>query len=59
MEFTLTINMDNAAFEGNPGIELKRILERLARRNWDIDGRADGSKLMDVNGNSVGRWEVH
>lgn len=58
MTFTLTINMDNAAFEGNPGHELKRILERLARRSWDIDGRVDGAKLMDVNGNSVGSWEV-
>ncbi|HXJ55422.1 MAG TPA: hypothetical protein VNU68_02045 [Verrucomicrobiae bacterium] len=57
MKFKLTIAMDNAAFEdGADGMfEVARILEELAA---DLRNGSAASTLMDVNGNSVGRYTV-
>ncbi|MES2367361.1 MAG: hypothetical protein V4563_15905 [Pseudomonadota bacterium] len=57
MKLTLTIQMDNAAFDdGADGLfEVARILAKLA------DGLRDGiasSSLFDVNGNKVGKFEI-
>ena len=58
MEFSLTLDMDNEAFSGAPGLELARILRKLAARVEELDHRVDGGKVLDVNGNSVGKWEA-
>lgn len=55
MTFTLTIECDNAAFERDPGPELARILKRCAA---DLRNGEKGRKVFDVNGNSVGAWEL-
>jgi len=57
--FTIKIETDNAAFEGSGcGRELSRILARLAAEIKDADTRADSGKLRDINGNTVGSWEL-
>lgn len=61
MDFNLSINMDNSAFEGEGcGPELARILRKQADKlegfaSWDFP---DQGGLWDVNGNKVGAWEV-
>lgn len=56
---TVKIETDNEAFEdGARGPELARILRKIAARVDDLGSLADGGKVMDVNGNSVGHWEV-
>jgi hypothetical protein len=60
MRFTLTIEMDNAAFDRSPGTELSRILRELNSklyREHDIRPNESG-KVRDVNGNTVGEWAV-
>lgn len=64
MKFSLTVNMDNAAFEtedGNAasGGELARILERIADtvRADEFEGGETGS-ARDINGNKVAHWIV-
>ena len=54
--FTLEINTDNAAFEGEYlPLELARILREVAR--WiDTLGVEDHRGLYDVNGNLVGQY---
>ncbi len=61
MDATIKINMDNAAFEENPGLELKIILEKLARvvnlfnYNQDMSNTiVYDEPLYDSNGNRVG-----
>ena len=56
----IEINTDNAAFADDPGIEVGRILHRLADalQNHEVK-LADGGGLQDINGNRVGRfWEI-
>ncbi|MEK7873609.1 MAG: hypothetical protein AAB502_07120 [Chloroflexota bacterium] len=62
MTLTITIHMDNAAFQDDPSIEAARILRELAQR---LDGHPHFSEghsqaLHDANGNEVGnavvRW---
>jgi hypothetical protein len=59
MTFTLTVDLDNAAFD-EPG-ELARILRKAAHQVED-EGSRFGSPVVcpvrDVNGNTVGSWEV-
>lgn len=55
MKLKININLDNAAFEDEG--EISRILRQLADK-ISYDGRIDGGKIMDVNGNSVGTWEI-
>lgn len=56
--FTLTIKTENAAFDRRGGSEIARLLAVVAThvRGRDLD--ADSGTLRDVNGNTVGRWEV-
>ena len=53
MKATITIEMDNAAFEDGPATELARILRALAKR---VSDGPDYVPLMDVNGNKVGEF---
>ena len=59
MKLTLTISMDNAAFEERPGQEAARILRIAARKVEGADpGDADSFSLLDINGNKVGNVTV-
>lgn len=60
MEFKLTVEMENAAFEdGHHGAaELRRILDDVSERIKDFDGRADRGVVHDAGGNSVGTWRI-
>ena len=57
MEAVIRVNMDNAAFEFEPQLELAGILRRVAGflektpyvREWN---------LRDTNGNTVGTMEI-
>lgn len=54
--FTMRVETDNAAFRGGGRRrELARILRRVAERIEE--GETEGT-AVDVNGNSVGYWEV-
>jgi len=52
MDYTITINCDNAAFEENPAIEISRILKEFSERL--SEGALLDCKIRDVNGNVVG-----
>ena len=54
--FKLEINTGNAAFDGdNKEYEICRILESISRKIED--GQTYG-KLIDINGNNVGKWTL-
>lgn len=62
MKAAIVIEMDNDAFAGaNCGNELARILRQMAKK---VDGfnevecRLFEVKVMDINGNKVGRLEI-
>lgn len=52
--FRMRVDCDNAAFEGDPGQELSRILRALADA-MRLDDTTCG-KLRDINGNTTGSW---
>lgn len=55
--FTLTIDMDNAVFEDDPGLMLGQLLAALATKAHDGSLRAgDSGNLRDPNGNTVGKY---
>jgi len=57
MDITITINTDNAAFEGAEVEEVSRILSELG---WKIEDNAyiDNCSLKDINGNTVGYVKI-
>lgn len=59
VKLSLTIDMDNAAFEECNGAEVARILEEYASgaREWVFVG-GERKSLHDINGNKVGKVEV-
>jgi len=65
MDIRISINCDNGAFDDyNAGAEIARILRSLANAfgvnvaaRREIDDM-DGTKIMDANGNKVGKVEV-
>jgi hypothetical protein len=59
MNLSISISMDNAAFEDGSGGEVARILREFATK-IDSAELHDGDtwKLMDINGNRVGRVVV-
>lgn len=66
MQFTLTIDCNNAAFVGDgqdPTHEIRRILARLADGENGVrldDGRLlpHTRSVLDLNGNRVGSWAI-
>jgi len=56
MRFTISIDCDNAAFD-DPG-ELTRILTDLGKRLEWLTLDEQGGTLRDLNGNTVGKWEI-
>lgn len=59
MELKITMNLDNAAFEGRNGCvrEVRRILQGWLDTNREM-GRLNEQRLRDVNGNTVGAVEL-
>jgi hypothetical protein len=64
--FKLEIELNNAAFEPFPGVEISRIVAEVAREAELMEGSEldEYSKvLMDINGNRVGMawclWRSH
>ena len=55
MYLELNIQMDNAAFDVAPEVELNVILLRVGS---DILGGLVFGNCVDANGNSVGQWEI-
>jgi hypothetical protein len=56
MRFTLTIDCDNAAFEGDPLTEVARILHVQATKMVRFAPESEwNDTLLDLNGNRVGR----
>jgi hypothetical protein len=53
--FTLSFDCDNSAFELRPAAEVCRLLRATAKR---IENGVTDGKIMDSNGNSVGRFEL-
>jgi len=59
MTFTLKIELGNDAMESlaDVGAMVGRLADRL-KRDHSEPGVGDGGKLIDINGNTVGKWEV-
>ena len=55
MKFKMEIKMDNAAFTEMPERELDRILQDVGQ--GIVDGVTYGF-CRDLNGNTVGTWEI-
>ena len=57
MTFTLTIELGNDAMQNASDVAraLRKLAGKIDLREFD---KIDGGKIMDVNGNSVGEWEV-
>lgn len=56
--FTITIDMDGAAFEDNPtelGDILRAVADRMDATYTDV---ADTTPVLDSNGNTVGSWSI-
>lgn len=57
MQFSVTVDIDGAAFDGLPGYELARIFSDLAS-DMATHGAAVARSLVDSNGNVVGKSEL-
>lgn len=56
-KFTVTIELGDDAMQD--GQDVARALKEVARKVRDLRfSHADGGGIMDLNGNSVGKWEV-
>lgn len=55
--FVLTLHMSHAAFDDAPISELTRVLRDLADRLDSGNADYDGAFILDVNGNTVGRYD--
>ena len=63
MQFTLVMDLDNDAFQENPGYEIARIMNRLGSRlvtHPDLISQETLShgSVHDKNGNRVGIWKI-
>ena len=59
MKLAVTIWCDNAAFNDDPGTELGWILSKLAEGlASSVIVPTQGDMLLDVNGNTCGRWDI-
>lgn len=58
MKITIEIETGNEAMQDGTDViaAIGRKLQRIS--NAVNIGKVDGGKIMDVNGNSVGTWEV-
>ena len=52
---TITFETENAAFEGDKLREIAKMVRQVAEK---IEAGRDSGKIMDVNGNSIGTFDV-
>jgi hypothetical protein len=57
-ELRININLDNDAFQQEGTAEIAKILRLLAKQYEGLLGVPKFTKLLDVNGNSVGKAEI-
>lgn len=59
MKFTMTIDSENEAVVDYPTKELQRALRKVSS-HISASGvtRVDGGVFLDINGNTIGSWEV-
>jgi hypothetical protein len=57
-QIRIHIDVENSAFEDADGSEVVRILRELADQ-YESDGLYSFETLRDVNGNRVGKAELH
>lgn len=58
MKLTITINLDNAAFDP-PAPEVARILEHASEQMQDMTFQeGEYKRVYDFNGNKVGEWRI-
>lgn len=58
MKITITVETGNAEMKSGSDV-CNAIMQKFAKISGAVDsGKVDGGKIMDVNGNSVGAWEV-
>lgn len=55
MKYIITLNADNAAFEGNPS-EIRRVLAEAADQIAYCPAGLVGGRVRDLNGNAVCTW---
>ena len=55
--FKLEIDTNSAAFEGEPGLEISRILSELSETISMVPRQVAGA-IRDLNGKTVGKWEL-
>lgn len=55
MKFKCEIDMNNAAFEDNPSVELSRILRSIA---VEVECDYTSGNILDFNGNKVGKFSI-
>lgn len=59
MKLTITIDMDNAAFDRRTRMEVRRILDNVTDGPDSLPlAPGESIKLRDINGNTVGKAEV-
>ena len=59
MQLTISINLDNAAFEEDLGTELASLFQKIEQQFQGIhppDGTAQA--IRDTNGNTVGSFQI-
>lgn len=58
MRFTLSFDMDNAAFDPRPEPEIANVLRRLADTVLHTGTSPEHGPIRDTNGNTIGVWIV-
>lgn len=58
MKLTIDLNMDNAAFEGDPAAEVSSVLHVGLLRTENAGWVVGAIPLVDTNGNRVGEIKV-
>lgn len=65
MKFTLEIDLDNAAFQNEHGVsaeavckEITLVMSQIADRHYTLSPSIPRNKIIDVNGNTCGHWQI-
>lgn len=58
MEFTMRVNMGNAAFTDNSRESLAQVLKEVLQDVRNVTRCGDQAPVLGVNGNRVGEWVI-
>lgn len=56
MKLSITIDSDNDACQTKS--EVIALLKKTIEKIKNASERLDGGRILDINGNSVGEWEI-